>query len=179
LGRALLITNAMSLPYFFNALCSAECLIETMAWGSNDTSMLNGYIAINGNRVFSTASGPCRGFNIVQLNVNSCLMSDVGLRSFDTSVSTTASDAMATYINSLPLNTVLIGITSDEPQTALTQNAKSALLAIGVNVTGLQFRGKVSFVAQIGRPTMTISKVAFSGGASLQITLNVTGMIKY
>ena len=82
---------------------------------------------------------------------------------------------MATYINTIPLNTVLIGITSDDAQNNLTQSARSALMAIGVNVTGLQFRGKVAFVAQIGRPTVTVSQVSPSGGASLKIILNVTG----
>jgi Interleukin-like EMT inducer len=146
-----------------------------VSWGNNEFIIYSGYIAINGNRVISTTTDTYRGFNFIILNVSLC--STAQLRTFDTWASTNNSNNMATYINTLPLNTVLIGITSDDAQNNLTQNAKSALLAIGVNVAGLQFRGKVSFVAQIGRPAMTISKVAFSGGASLQITLNVTGMV--
>ena len=80
---------------------------------------------------------------------------------------------MANYINTLPLNTVLIGVTTDDPQRSLTQNAISALLAIGVNVAGLQYRGEVSFVAQIGQPAMTVAQMASPGGSSLKIVVNV------
>jgi Interleukin-like EMT inducer len=85
------------------------------------------------------------------------------------------SNNMAIYINSLPLNTVLIGIAGYDVQKYLTQNAKSALLAIGVNVNELQYVGKVSFVAQIGQPAKTISKVATPGGNNLKIIVNLTG----
>ena len=146
-----------------------------MSWGNADATILSGYIAINGDRVLSTTSFVYRGFNIVQLNLSSCLSTDTGPRSFDTWANTTNSDNMATYINSLPLNTVLIGITSDEPLLSLTNNAKSALLAIGVNVNGLQWRGKVSFVAQIGRQDIALSQVAPPGGTNLELNVLVTG----
>ena len=133
----------------------------------------NGYITINGNRVVSTSSPTYRGFTLVQLNVSSCLPTNT--LTFDTSGSTNNSDNMATYINSLSLNTVLIGVTADEPTYSLTQNATSALLAIGVNATGLQFRGKVTFMAQIGQPANAVSTVAPSGGDSSKITVNMTG----
>jgi Interleukin-like EMT inducer len=89
--------------------------------------------------------------------------------------STTSSDNMATYINSLPLNTVLIGVTADEAKSSLTYKATNALLAIGVDVTGLQVRGKLSFVARIGQPTVTVYQVAPPGGGSVKITANMTG----
>ena len=86
---------------------------------------------------------------------------------------------MTTYINGLPLNTVLIGVTANEATLTLTQNAISALLAIGVNVAGLLFRGKASFVTQIGQPALSVSQVAPPGGYNLRINVNVngTGMI--
>ena len=154
----------------------AECLIETSSWGFDDTTIFNGYIALNGNRLVSVTSSAYRGFNIVQLNVGACSLSDTGLRSFDTCTNTASSGILATYISGLPLNTVLIGITSDDASLALTANAKSALLAIGVNVTALGFRAKVSFVAQIGRPAITVSQVAPPGGINLKLTVNATGI---
>ena len=153
-----------------------ECFIEILSWGGNDATTFSGYIAINGDREISTPTGAYRGFNLAELNLGSCSASK--LSTFDTWASAANSDAMATYINTLPLNTVLIGITSDEPQAALNQNARNALLAIGVNVVGLQNRGKVSFVAQIGigRSVMTVSQVAPAGGANLELAVNVTGI---
>ena len=151
-----------------------ECLVEAVSWGSYDTTSLNGYIALNGTRVVNTTSSTYKAFNLVELNTVSCSSSNI--LHFDTSSSTAASDNMATYINGLPLNTVLIGVTADDAQLSLNQNATSALFAIGVNVNGLAFRGKVSFVAQIGQPGMTVSNVAALGGSSLKIAVSVTGM---
>ena len=133
---------------------------------------MNGYIAINGNRVIRTVYG-CRGFYLIELNATSCSLSNS--RQFDTYASSTNPYNIATYINSLPLNTVLIGVTADEPQNNLDQKATSALLAIGVKVTGLQFRGKVSFVAQIGQPAISLSQVAPPGGIGLKMSVNMTG----
>ena len=163
-------------------LC-VECVIDTVSYGNSDLTGLSGYIAINGNRVVNTPSnyGTYKSFNLVELNVSSCSASDI--RHYDTSINigacvTTAdySDNMATYINSLPLNTVLIGVTAGDAQECLTQNAKSALLAIGVNVTGLQPGGKVSFVAQIGQPKMTMSQVVDPSNVyNLKAAVNVAG----
>ena len=88
------------------------------------------------------------------------------------------SNKMATYFYGLPRYTVLIGITSWEPTHSRTQNATSALFAIGVNVAGLQYRGRVSFVAQIGQPAMTVSQVAGPGSAGT-LPVNVTGSLYF
>ena len=82
---------------------------------------------------------------------------------------------MANYINSLPASTVLIGVTSDEAKTNLETNGKAALLSIGVDVTGLEFRGKVAFVAQVGRPELTVMKMGPRYGDNVNITVNVQG----
>jgi Interleukin-like EMT inducer len=140
-----------------------------VSWGTLDISTYYGYIAINGNRVSTVYTG----FNLVELNVSSCSSSNI--RYFSISNTNNDSYNMAIYINSLPLNTVLIGATGYDAQQYLTQNAKSALLAIGVNVNELRYGGKVSFVSQIGQPAKTISKVASPGGSNLKIIVNVTG----
>jgi Interleukin-like EMT inducer len=135
-----------------------------------DTAPHTGYIAINSNSVINTNY---RGFNLVELNVSSCLSTNI--RHFDTWASTVDSDNMATYINSLPLNTVLIGVTADEASFSLTQNARSALLSIGVNVTGLQYHGKVAFLTKIGQPSITMAQVSPAGGNNLKLNVNVSG----
>ena len=152
---------------------AAVCQIETYSWGNADQTRNNGYIAINGNRLMTTTAPTYRGFNLVQLNVKTCSLSIVS--TFDTCMTSTNSDNMANYINGLPLNTVLIGVTADDAQLSLNQNAKSALLAIGVNVDGLQFRGKASFMAQIGRPATSVSQVAPPGGNNLAINVIASG----
>ena len=152
-------------------LCFTVCQVEVVSWGMSDNGLHSEYIAINGNRVQNL--GFYIGVNLVQLDPRSCSYSNV--RFYNTHNLTTDSDNMATYINGLPLNTVLIGFTADDAQNALTQNASNALLAIGVNVTRLQYRGKVSFVAQIGQPATTVSQMAPPGGENLKILVNVTG----
>jgi Interleukin-like EMT inducer len=159
--------------WLVNNLCvfCTECLIEALSWGASDTTS-KGYIAINGNKVISTYNG-FSGLFFVELDVSSCSPSNIV--GFDPIDDTTNADKMADYINSLPLNTVLIGVTADDAQEYLTQNATSALLTIGVNLTGLQYQGKVSFMAQIGQPSKTVAQVAPSGGSNSKITVTMTG----
>jgi hypothetical protein len=82
---------------------------------------------------------------------------------------------MATYINSLPLNTVLLGSTGNNVQQYMTANATAALLVIGVNVTGLQYGAKMAFIAWIGQPTKTLSQLAPPRGNHLKTIWTVTG----
>ena len=84
---------------------------------------------------------------------------------------------MTLYINSLKPPTVLIGITAYDAAGSLSQSAMSALLAIGVDVTGLVYNGKVSFVAQIGQPSITVTQLGPRYGNNVKITVNVTGNI--
>ena len=144
-----------------------------MSWGYNDNMLFSGYITINGNKVISTTSSSSKGFNMAELNMSSCSASN--LKNFNTGDDQSDSDAMATYINGLPSNTVLIGVTADEASKSLTQNVKSALLAIGVNVSALTFRGKVAFAALIGQPSKSVSQVAPPGVYNLKINVNVNG----
>jgi Interleukin-like EMT inducer len=137
-----------------------------------DWAINNGYIAINGKRVINTTSTAYAGFNLVELNVSSCSPSNI--LHFNTHASTTDSNNMATYINGLPLNTVLIGITAD----ATTQNARESLFSIGVDLTGLDYYGKLIFVSQIGQPDMSVSRIESGGGNNLKMTVNVTGIGK-
>ena len=147
-----------------------------MVWGGSDNALNTGYVAINGIRVLNTNSGDYIGFNLVQLDVSSC--SSTNILHFDTFGFTAEADAMATYINSLPLYTVLIGITSDEASFRLTQNAKNVFNAIRTSMDSLQFRGKGYFMAQIGQPSTSVSQLGSIGGNNLKIYANVTGISK-
>jgi Interleukin-like EMT inducer len=149
-------------------------MIDTLSWGDYDTSKYTGYIAINGQRVFGNRMNEVySGFIFVEVNVSSCSASNV--LTFSQDSSTFAVKSMVTYINNLPWNTVLIGITSNEPAQYLTPNATSALLAIGVNVTGLKTWGKVSFVTQIGQPANTVFQVDPPNGNNLQLDITISG----
>ena len=159
---------------FFVWHCAA-CQIGALSWGNSDITRYTGYIALNSKKVISTLTVHDWGFILVELNVSSC--SALKAQVYNTfSSSTNGSENMAYYIKGLPLYTVLIGITSYDPYLSLTQNAKSALIAIGANLTGMQRESKLCFVAQIGQPAMSVSKMASPGGFNLNITVNVAGI---
>ena len=132
------LTTELETPLFRMFSSDKYCvlLMCRVSWGYDDSGNKVGDIAINGALLINTTSATFRGFNLVELNVSSCLSTKI--LHYDTCVNASDSENMAAYINGLPLNTVLIEVTSDEAKQYLTQNAESALLAIGVNVTGLQ-----------------------------------------
>ena len=72
---------------------STACLVEAVSWSMSDNMQFSGYIATNGNRVISTSEG-YRGFYLVEFDVSSC--SSKNISNFDTCVSTSVSDNMAT-----------------------------------------------------------------------------------
>ena len=98
---------------------------------------------------------------------------------FSTAPGQQGSAGLTTYISSLQPSTVLIGITAYDAAGSLSQSAKSALLGIGVDVNGLVYNGKASFVAQIGQPAITVSQLGPSNGNNVKITVNVTGIYKH
>lgn len=143
--------------YIFNCLLlSGACLIETSSWGLDTPNLTNGvgYIIINGIVWLSTGTNNIpRGFNTVELVLSNCSVSNY--RQFDTYLNADNAVALATYISNLPTSTVLVGVTADEASVSLAP-AATALLNIGVDVSGLEFRGMIAFVAQIGRPSATL-----------------------
>jgi hypothetical protein len=84
---------------------------------------------------------------------------------------------MATYINSLPLNTVLIGITADAAQRHLSKNANVWTSVLGFDLTGLDMYGKLMFVSQIGQADMSVSHKVSQGGNNLKMTVHMTGIL--
>jgi len=140
----------------------------------DDRLIYDGFIAVDTECTSVTTSSNNRGFNIVQLNVASCAISSTMV--FDTFADYTQSTELANYINGLPMSTVLIGVTADEARIYLESNAINALLGIGVDATGLQYRGKIAFVAQIGRPTAAVMATAPRGGHNVKLSVSVKGI---
>ena len=77
---------------------------------------------------------------------------------------------MANYISQLSPSTVLIGVTADDASASLTTAATIALLAIGVNVSSLGYRGKVAFVAYVGRPSASEMNLAPADGRNVHLS---------
>jgi len=148
---------------------STACVVTALAWGYNDLIISNGYISAG----VWTASTNNRGFNIALLNVTSCSVSST--MTFDTYLRSSKSIDLANYINSLPISTILVGVTADEAIRYLETNGKAALNSIGANVNGLLYRGKVAFVAQIGQQSATLSRTAAPGGNNVQISVTIRG----
>jgi hypothetical protein len=92
----------------------------------------------------------------------------INYRHFDT-YNTAGSYALISYISGIPQSTVLIGVTIDEAQQSLTQQAKDSLTSIGVNLNTLAYRGKATFVTQVGQPSASTAKVAPASGDSLRL----------
>ena len=151
-----------------NVFCScAACRITALSWSANDQEKNNGYIAINGNRVLNTTTNAYAGFNLVELNVSSC--SAISILHFDTQSSHIQALNMVNYINGLPLYTVLIGVTAGDAMACLTDT--SMLKGIGIELSSLA--GKVSFVAQIGHPGVSVNTLV---GSNMEMTVDVTGI---
>lgn len=151
--------------------------METLAWGFGDSmgDLTYGYVRINGVEWLTTPTSTTTklpGFHILELETDEC--ATVSYHYFNTDSSNTNAAALVTYINGLQPSTVLIGVTADDAAAALTQQAKNALLSIGVNLNALDFRWKATFVTQVGRPSMNVTKLKIRGGASLELTAVVT-----
>jgi len=151
----------------------AVCSIDLRSWGYDDTNGWIGYARVNGILVRDYTRSPngwtdhehVRGFNTILLQPTTCGSYDI--RTFDTQAFTAASNALADYLNGLPNGVIIYGLTCDSATTSLTTAARNALLAIGVDVSTLVFRGKLTFVATVGRPQSTVYRIANSGGNNL------------
>jgi len=142
-----------------------------VSWGLVTKNTI-GNITLNDDVVLETlwtSNSVYRGFNIVELAVGNCsVSSNSSYHQFDTCGDGLESESMAKYITALPKSTVLVGVTADDAQSQLCSrpSAINALLSIGVNVTGLVYNGKISFVAQVGQPSATLMKL---GGKSADV----------
>jgi len=162
-----------------SVLCfTGSCSLKLQSWGDDDTSEWIGYVLVKGasytfvdlrksvsmqidwNRI-----PLIRGFNTALIQLGTCTATDS--HTFDTSLSSTASDSLAAYLQSLPSGTIIAGVTIEDAALSLTNTARNALLAIGVDTTQLMFRGKLAFVATIGQPSLSRFTIALPYGDNL------------
>jgi len=157
-------------------LCfTGSCSLTLRSWGFADfadySAVFTGYLQAGGvtlidyTRSRISWNNDIRGFNTAVIQLQTCTATNP--RSFDTCAYNEAADSLATYLRGLPSGTVITGVTIDEASAALTNNARNALLAIGVNTAQLQYRGKLTFVATIGQPLLTRVSIAAASGPNL------------
>jgi len=157
---------------------SGSCFIELRSWGREDSSLV-GYARINDVIVANYTkqnNDDFRGFNTQLIRTKDCAAFDS--RHFDTSASGAQSSALANYIDTLANGSILYGVTCDDANTALGNDTRAVLMAIGVDVTELVYRGKVTFIAVIGRPQWTVFSVARNGGDNLVMNAIVTKTVE-
>jgi Interleukin-like EMT inducer len=98
----------------------------------------------------------CNGdTGITLLTVDPVQCSVISAKLYDTYGSWDDATMLATYIESVPDNTVLVGITGDEPTSSL-EPALDTLAAIGAPVADVNYRGSFVFIAQKGYAYKTV-----------------------
>jgi len=142
---------------------SGQCDVSLRACGFDAAGDKTVYIKVNGVAYLTTLATDShyRGFNLLALNPNTWKAS--GLKHFDTWANDAESNNLAIYINSLPLGTHILGVTSDEASWKLQPSAKNALKALDVDVSMLGYRDKVLFYAVKGKPEKTFMKFGKRG----------------
>jgi len=161
-----------------NELASGSCFVELRSWGGADSSKI-GYASINQDTQANYTHrdvGEVRGFNTQLIRSTNCTAYDS--RHFDTGALNSASVGLANYIQSLPSGTILYGVTCDDARSSLSDHTIFILMANGVDVSWLVQRGKLTFVAVIGRPEATVLNVASDGGENLMTTAIITRAVE-
>ena len=117
-----------------------------------------GFVKINENQV--TQNHDIRGFRLVRLN-DDCSVKE--MMTYDTHLSIQESRNMTNYLENLPINTRIAGITYDEYNHRLSNSTKSELRNIGLNMTSASWRSTLCFVFTIGKPQYTKQSQAKGG----------------
>ena len=134
------------------------------AYGGEDRPFGKGYVKINGIQV-TLKDGIGRkdmdyGFTLVRVN-NDCSVKEV--KYYDTYRLSQESREMHDYLQTLPYNTRIAGITYDEYNHRLSNSTKSELKSIGLNMTSASWRSTLCFVFTIGKPQYTKQSQAKNG----------------
>jgi len=158
----------------------AVCQIHLQAWGFDDCNGRNGYIIVGGKNIINTTRTTTytgRGFFIAVVNFAACSAS--GYTNYDTYGSSAAATALATYLQGLSANTVIVCVTADSVNSANNQNlagAVPALQKIGIaDAATLDYRGKLAFVAQIGNPSATVEGLLPRNVTNAYLAVTLTG----
>jgi len=164
-------------------LCfTGSCILSLRSWSFIDDEQI-GYLIGNGVTLVNYANEgnydgtyANEGFNTAIIQPDTCTATQ--FLNFDTTGGlygdTADSERLAAYLRSLQNGTIIAGVTISSPVLIpLTDNAKSALLAIGVDPYQIGDATKVVFVATIGQPTFTKVNYDITFGNNLEMTAGV------
>ena len=126
------------------------------------------YISVDGSTIFSTMQ---RGVTSAILTPNNCSLSNIA--NFDTYASYSNTTALMSYVSNLPVCTLILGITYDEPELRFSPAYPLFQSELGINLTTLQYRGKFAFMAVIGYPVQTVWSLLPPGGDPVHLTVIV------
>ena len=138
-------------------------------------------VAIDGKQVWVSEpmkTGKSRGVNIMFFEpVSGTLYS---ITNCDTYKCSEEADKLAATINNAPNGTIIIGVTFDEPTRRMSDKARLALNSIGVDISGVPFRGRFAFVAQKGfsRQTQQVKSTDYTGTSVLEVSVRGRKLIQ-
>jgi len=139
----------------------ANCSIEVLAYsayGTCDRTAYYGFVKLNGVAAWQASwcgqFPPLTGITIMLVDPFSCTRQKS--RTFDTYRSTTAADEMNHYILQLANDSIIVGVSADEPARYLYNAHSTSQELLGVDFSDLQLRGSLAFVAQKGHPSKTL-----------------------
>lgn len=149
------------------------CKVDLLSYGGDDIPFHKGYkgfIKIDGRQV--TKKEGSRGFTLARIN-DDCSVKEI--KRYDTHISTQESYNLRDYLQSIPNNTRISGITYDEYADHLSSSAKSSLTNVGLNLTSTAWRSSLCFMLIKGKPQLTKQNQAFGakGPSSLSATFEI------
>jgi len=171
MGIAMIASLLALMTGVHSEVWEGPCKIEMKSMGLEDAIVAErtSYIKVNDVTYFNAAPADYlqnTGFNLVTVDPATCAVSNP--TTFDTYLSSTASGQLETYINAVPVGSVILGVTSNSAELRLYDTAKHALSSIGVDVTGLSFRSKLLFSAVKGSTKTPVVLRAAKGGEALR-----------
>jgi len=175
----LLFSVTVSAAYRYDD--AVRCNIEVQSYSLTEPCVkpVEGFIKLNGRRVWE--AGCCdggvkprhRGVTITTVDPITCTPGN--FYTFDTYAVTTAATDLANYLLWLPSDSVVVGVTGDEPSKMLSA-ALPVLKIAGVHVSDVQIRGNFAFVLQKGYPSKTQFVKSITNGVPIsKLSINVVG----
>ena len=168
-----------------------QCLAELRAYSRNNTpSESYGYIKIN-NRTFLNGKKDeqgsdinRRGISLMDFDINTCTASN--WKWFDTDCKGTdicyypshptcsgLTEEFITYLSNVTNESVLLGVTMDDPMKNLSQ-AFPMLIHAGIDVANLTFRSMFAFVMQKGFGNKTVLKKSYPQPSAITLAVTIT-----
>ena len=157
------------------AYIAKPCKIGLRAFGLDDQNRGNGYVTLNGQQVTLHRG---RGVTLVTITPE-CDVSKI--TQYDTFGFTTATADMRDYLDALPTNTIVAGITDDSYIQHLA-DVEPLLAQLGIDVTEKdQFatRTSLGFIFTKGRPENTVQKTTARFKGPTRLCVNLQGTSRY